>query len=370
MLARRTRRAAGRRRRRARRAARRGGQGVRRARRRRRRRARAPGAPSGSASFKVPRSWEFRDDLPLTRRRTGWRRPSCEAARMAERDRPTCCSPTPGCVTLDGDAVAPAVAIWRDRIVALEEVPARRTIDLGGAVVTPGFHDAHNHMAWYGLSLDEVDCGCRRLDALYDAVAARAATAARRRLGRRRRLRREQARRPPDPRRAWTVRRPAAGCGSSTPPATCAWSTAGARRPRHRGRPGRRARRPGRHRRRRAPDRAAPGAGPAAAQPAGPPLPRRHAGRRDRARRAGLPVEGITSVTEAGIGGGWIGKSPVEVAAYQRARDQGRLPVRVELMVAADVLHPVAAHEDDDSASGSTSASAPGSATTGCASGR
>ncbi|MFC6345640.1 amidohydrolase family protein, partial [Nocardioides hankookensis] len=43
--------------------------------------------------------------------------------------------------------------------------------------------------------------------------------------------------------------------------------------------------------------------------------------------------QGITSVVEAGVGGGWIGKSPVEVAAYQQARDTGRLPVRVELMV-------------------------------------
>ncbi len=77
--------------------------------------------------------------------------------------------------TVDGDTVAPAVAIWRDRVVALEDVPAERTIDLDGAVVVPGFHDAHNHMAWYGLSLAEVDLRVTSLDALYDAVAARAA---------------------------------------------------------------------------------------------------------------------------------------------------------------------------------------------------
>ncbi len=57
--------------------------------------------------------------------------------------------------------------------------------------------------------------------------------------------------------------------------------------------------------------------------------------------------EGITSVTEAGIGGGWIGHSPVELAAYQLARDAGRLGVRTELMVASDVLHPVGAHASD-----------------------
>jgi predicted amidohydrolase YtcJ len=58
-------------------------------------------------------------------------------------------------------------------------------------------------------------------------------------------------------------------------------------------------------------------------------------------------AEGITSCTEAGIGGGWIGNSPVELAAYQAARDSGRLRVRVELMVASDVLHPLGAHPAD-----------------------
>jgi predicted amidohydrolase YtcJ len=58
-------------------------------------------------------------------------------------------------------------------------------------------------------------------------------------------------------------------------------------------------------------------------------------------------AEGITSCTEAGIGGGWIGHSPVELAAYQAARDQGRLRVRVELMIASEALHALGAHPDD-----------------------
>ena len=57
--------------------------------------------------------------------------------------------------------------------------------------------------------------------------------------------------------------------------------------------------------------------------------------------------EGLTSVTEAGVGGGWIGQSPVELAAYVAAREQGRLPVRVELMVISDAFHPLAAHPSD-----------------------
>jgi predicted amidohydrolase YtcJ len=69
----------------------------------------------------------------------------------------------------------------------------------------------------------------------------------------------------------------------------------------------------------------------------------------DAIHRAGQQylAEGITSVTEAGIGGGWVGQTPVELAAYQAAREAGRLAVRVGLMIASDALHPLAAHPDD-----------------------
>src|SRR2546427_8080156 len=69
----------------------------------------------------------------------------------------------------------------------------------------------------------------------------------------------------------------------------------------------------------------------------------------DAIERAGAQYlkEGITSCTEAGIGGGWVAHSPAELAAYQAARDRGRLGVRVELMPASDVLHGLGAHADD-----------------------
>ena len=71
------------------------------------------------------------------------------------------------------------------------------------------------------------------------------------------------------------------------------------------------------------------------------------------ARAAGQYLkEGVTSCTEAGIGGGWVAHSPAELAAYATARDQGRLGVRVELMTAADVLHPLGAHPDDNLVAG------------------
>lgn len=56
---------------------------------------------------------------------------------------------------------------------------------------------------------------------------------------------------------------------------------------------------------------------------------------------------GITSFTEAGVGGGWIGHSPVEVQAYQQAARSGRLHARAQLMPALDSLHPLQANAAD-----------------------
>src|SRR6266702_2724285 len=71
------------------------------------------------------------------------------------------------------------------------------------------------------------------------------------------------------------------------------------------------------------------------------------------ARAAGQYLkEGVTSCTEAGIGGGWVAHSPAELAAYAAARDQGRLGVRVELMTAGEVLHPLGAHAGDNLVAG------------------
>ena len=58
-------------------------------------------------------------------------------------------------------------------------------------------------------------------------------------------------------------------------------------------------------------------------------------------------AEGITSFTEAGVAAGWIGHSPLEVAAYQEARRTGRLHARAQLMPVLDALHPVTGHAED-----------------------
>lgn len=57
--------------------------------------------------------------------------------------------------------------------------------------------------------------------------------------------------------------------------------------------------------------------------------------------------EGLTSVTDAGIAGGWIGHAAAEFAAYQRARDEARLSTRVQAMITSDVLHALESHPQD-----------------------
>ena len=74
---------------------------------------------------------------------------------------------------------AAAVAVAGGRIIGVydgaPDVSAAEVIDLKGAALIPGFHDAHNHMIGFGLSLTEVDLRVDDLDELYARVAARAA---------------------------------------------------------------------------------------------------------------------------------------------------------------------------------------------------
>lgn len=63
-------------------------------------------------------------------------------------------------------------------------------------------------------------------------------------------------------------------------------------------------------------------------------------------------AEGITTFVDAGIGSPGIDHSPAEIAAYQLARETGRLHVRGQLMVHDAVMHPVRSHPDDAIAQG------------------
>jgi predicted amidohydrolase YtcJ len=250
---------------------------------------------------------------------------------------------------------ASAVAVAGGRIAAVGDDAAElgggsgagNVIDLKGATLVPGFHDAHNHMLAFGLSLAEVDLRAGSLDELYDRIAARAAAV---------------------PAGEWII-----GAGYDQ-------------------------NKTGAHPHRDALDRIAPGhrvwlkhtsghmcvvnslvlrdlgidasappvnGGRVAADASGRPTglmeeraqelvgnltrPYPLAALTDAVAAAGEAYlrEGLTSVTEAGVGGGWVGQSPVELAAFVAAREQGRLHVRAELMVISDAFHAVGAHPSD-----------------------
>jgi predicted amidohydrolase YtcJ len=244
-----------------------------------------------------------------------------------------------------------ALAILHGRIVAVGEdartLSTSARVDLGGAFVAPGFHDAHNHMAWFGIGLDDVPLsGCRSVDEVYDAIASRA---------------RDQ------PSGSWIV-----GSGYDQN------KLAGGHPTRH------------------GLDRAAPehhvrvkhtsghmsvvnslvlGKLDLANVPVGGDVVEDADGSptgllREQAQLLLNPLvyptpidtvvrgldrasahylaEGITSVQEAGIGGGLVGQTPVELAAYQLARERGVLRVRSTVMVAASVLHDVGHAASDD----------------------
>ncbi|MHA7292458.1 amidohydrolase [Arthrobacter sp. HLT1-21] len=247
---------------------------------------------------------------------------------------------------------ATAMGVLNGRIVGFDEdvidLPATRTLDCAGAVVVPGFGDSHNHMAWFGQSLTELDLStCTTLDELYAAVT-------------------EFAENLDDD--AWVV-----GSGYDD-------TVLGA----HPHRDGLDAAAPGRpvwlkHRsghlctvntevleRAGILNRsvATPEGGTVVTDDAGPtglleeqaqklvtalvvPYPIADLADAIGAASAVYTSEGLTHVTEAGIGSGWIGRSPVELAAYTEARHRGTLTTRVQLMAASDALHPLTAAEDD-----------------------
>jgi len=252
---------------------------------------------------------------------------------------------------------ATAVAVAGGRIAALDEIPPgpARVVDLRGATVLPGFHDAHNHMIGFGMSLGEVDIGSPpvgSLDELYDAIARRAETAApgewvigsgydQNKLGGH--PRRDALDRAAPGRRVWLRHTSGHMCVVNSLVLTDLGIDAAATE--------------------------VPG-GRVATDSGGRPTglleeraqllvgslvyPYPLAELTDAIARAAAEYlkEGVTSCTEAGIGGGWVAHSPAELAAYAAARDQGRLGVRVELMTAGEVLHPLGAHADDNLVAG------------------
>jgi predicted amidohydrolase YtcJ len=252
---------------------------------------------------------------------------------------------------------ASALAVLGDRIVAVGDdgdlagLSPSRTIQLGGATVVPGFHDAHNHCVFFGMSLAEVPLSTPPVSSLrdvYDAVAAAARDIPRggwvvgagydqNRLAERRHPTAQELDRVAPDHRVWL--RHTSGHMAVVNGAVLAEIGVDT-----------------------------------ADVPAGGQVERDADGRPtgllletaqslvrglvypyavediaaavDRATRHYV-TEGITSAQEAGIGAGLVSWSPRELAAYAEARGSGRLHVRTTLMVAADALHEVQGHADD-----------------------
>jgi predicted amidohydrolase YtcJ len=259
-------------------------------------------------------------------------------------------------LTMDRDRPrASTVAIARGRIEALDAssgVPAGsgRVVDLRGATVLPGFHDAHNHMVGFGMSLAEVDLrssAAGSLDELYAAIARRAETTApgdwvigagydQNKLGAH--PNRDALDRAAPGRRVWLRHTSGHMCVVNSPVLAALGLDAAATEF-----PGGRV------------------ATDSSGRPTGLleeraqllvgslvyPYPLAELTRAISRAAEQYLKEGVTSCTEAGIAGGWVAHSPAELAAYQAARDSGELRVRVELMPAAEVLHALGAHDGD-----------------------
>ncbi|WP_197289929.1 amidohydrolase [Saccharothrix sp. NRRL B-16348] len=241
-------------------------------------------------------------------------------------------------VTMDpARPVASVIGVWAGRIVGLDDdvadLPARRVVDLDGAVVLPGFVDAHNHLAWAGRAARTPDLSscktvAQALEILRDAPRASGWVEA---SGYdHRALDRPLTSRDLDLIGPRIYVQDLSGHACVVSSDVLAVLPASALREAQRDATG-----------------TPTGFLAEAAQTA--------------VRALRLPyslddiaadvesgahqclTEGIVLAAEAGVGGGLIGSSPLEVEAYQRAT----LPIRVQLMVSADRLEPVAAHATD-----------------------
>lgn len=262
-------------------------------------------------------------------------------------------------ITLDATRPrATAVGVIGDRIVGFDEeiagLDAERTLDFGDACVTPGLIDAHCHTAWWGLGLAAIDLSrARGLDELYALIAAE--------------VERLDAAGDPE---AWvhgtgfnqahhgdrfpeigrldelTGGRPlylrhTSGHASITNTATL--RLVGALEPGFENPVGGVVVRDGEGRPTGLVEEAAQGLVQALLLPYST---ERLVEALD-AATSRYAAQGITSFSEAGVGGGWIGHSPIEVAAYQAAAERGRLHARAQLMPAIDALRPLTAHAAD-----------------------
>ncbi|MFJ4208989.1 amidohydrolase [Paenarthrobacter sp. NPDC089675] len=256
-------------------------------------------------------------------------------------------------ITMDPERpTANSLGIWKGRIVGLDEdvagLDAVQVLDLGGATVTPGFIDAHCHTTWFGLGLAELDVsGARGLEELYSLLRD-AVTGGEGWLFATGFSQTQHGGLFPDivELDSITGDRPLFmrhNSGHMAVVNTAALRLAGAESPSF-------------------PD---PDGGAIVRDAAGRPTGLVQETAQELIQQLILPYaledieaaldratryyasEGITSFTEAGVGGGWIGHSPAELAAYQRASANGRLHARAQVMPVLDVLHGLDGHSAD-----------------------
>jgi predicted amidohydrolase YtcJ len=240
-------------------------------------------------------------------------------------------------ITMDpARPAAREIGIWRGRIFSLDEdLPATRVVDLQGATVLPGFIDAHVHLSWAGLEEGGASiAGCTREDALAIIGAAAATRPAgewvdvhgydQRSLGRH--LTAAELDSVSLGRKVFLIHQSGHACVVNS--AVLALLDV--------------------------PDEQGLLAESGMAAVRSLRRPYSVAELSDAIERAGRTClsEGVTAAAEAGIAGGLVSHSSVELAAYQDLHEAGRLPIRVQLMIAADLLHDVGAHPSDGIARG------------------
>lgn len=261
--------------------------------------------------------------------------------------------------TVDPDRpTASAIGIVGDRIVAVGDTDdfatsdADKRVDLQGLFVVPGFNDAHNHMQGYGAALNEVPIQpsvARSVEEIVDAIAHRGEQAPvgtwiigagydHNKLAERRHPTRHELDRV-SPEHPVVL--------NHTSGHFCVVNTAAMRRAR-------------------IGEVAVPVGGVVAVGEDGEPngLLEEQAQNLVRsllhprtieslvynlgAASAAYLAQGVTSCTEAGVGGILGTAEPLEVAAYQRARREGTLGVRVTMMPVVESLHSTDHHDEDD----------------------
>lgn len=255
---------------------------------------------------------------------------------------------------------AAALAVLGERIVAVGEsdelartLSAERVVDLAGRTVVAGFHDAHNHMPSFGMALGDIPLGSPPIERIADILAAVAARAA------------------VEPAGAWIVgsgydqnklqerRHPTAAEIDRVAPHHRVWlhHTSG-----HMCVVNSRVLEASR-----VDAVPVPEGGTVMRDAAGRPTGLLQEQAQSLVRDLVYPYplsrlveaiglaserylrEGVTSCQEAGVGGGLVARSPVELRAWQEARRQGKLRVRAILMIAGEALHDLAhAAEDGD----------------------